>query len=175
MPRHTQENFSFDVPSDWRDGSVVAFHSPAGATLVVTRDPIRPGQTLRQYADQELLKLGKNLTDFDLFESGETEVGGRPAIHMRWAWLSPEGEVEQSITMVEQEKDGKRVAMTFTTGVPRDDAEAARPFFQGILDSVTFDNPVPAAPRSAPASAPSPVDPSEPLHIPMPGAPHHRP
>jgi hypothetical protein len=47
MPRHAESDFSFEVPPDWTNASIVVFHSPDGAAVAVSRDRILPWQTLR--------------------------------------------------------------------------------------------------------------------------------
>jgi hypothetical protein len=173
MPRHTEEDLSLEIPSDWREERIVTFYAPNGASFVVAREPLRPGQTLRHRADEELVKLGKYLSDFDLLESRPTEVGGRPAILLRFAWVSHLGPFEQTVTVVENERDGSRVLTLFTTGAPRDKAATLRESFQRILESVVFDAPRPVELQSAPPRTVA-VDPL-PLHIPMPGASFSRP
>jgi hypothetical protein len=185
MTRFNDWGVALALPPDWRDRTIVAFQAPAGAddggrsqktaapNIVITKERIRDGDTLRIHADRQLLDLSKVLSEFDILESREAQLGGRPAIYMRFAWRSPQGPMEQSLTMVERDTDGRRAVTTFTTSTPRDQAEAARMVFEGILASVEFDELVPApqhvgpTPRSS-GIAPKP-DSLQMPRIPMPG------
>jgi hypothetical protein len=173
MPRCTERDFSFDVPSDWRDGSIVVFQSPDDVSIVVTREPMAEGQTLRRLADQELVQLGKNLRDFDLLQSHDSELGGRPAIHIRFTWVNALGSVEHSMTIVETERQAQRSAIVFTTGVPKDRAAEVRPVLERILESVTFDEPAPSTSQMAPRLEVA-GDLSS-AFVPIPGVPRARP
>jgi hypothetical protein len=123
--------------------------------IVVTRRRLRPGETLQRRGDQELLQLQRRLKNFDLLEGGQAEIGGRPAIYLRFASWSRFGPLEQSITMVEgQADDGARLLIIFATSTPPDKAAAARPIFKKIFESVTRRSPLGAAARAHANGAP---------------------
>jgi hypothetical protein len=136
------------------------------STIVVTQDPMHDVD-LRAHADRQLLQIGKNLREFDLLESRVTELGGQPAIYMRFAWTSAHGPLEQSLTMVERPEEAGRVVTTFTTSTPRNEAESARIVFARMLATVEFERPAPAMMRSEPFRIVPEADP--PPYIPMPG------
>ena len=176
MRRYKERGVSFELPPDWSDRTIVAFQAPPSPersqapNIVVTKEPMRQGDTLRVHADRQMLELGRVLSEFDLLESRETELGGRPAIYVRFAWLSAEGPIEQSFTMVERQEDVGRAVTTFTTSAPRDQAEAARLVFGRVLASVEFDAPAPEPRGSAPPSSGIAPKPDSPVpDIPMPG------
>jgi hypothetical protein len=173
VPRNTERDFSFEVPQEWHDGSIVVFHGPDDVSVVVTQEPVPEGETLRRQADRELIQLGKSLREFDLLESHDTELGGRPAIHMRFTWVSARGTLEQSMTLVHNEREGACVATVFATAVPQDKAAAMRPIFEHLLESVAFDEPAPPPSRSTPTAGVA-VEPP-PLDIPIPGTLYRRP
>jgi hypothetical protein len=174
MPRFQDKDVGFEAPKEWMDRTIVAFTAPANKenapNIVMTREPMRDEDTLRTHADRQLLELGRQLQDFDLLESRETQLGGQPAILLRFAWVSHLGDLEQSVTMVERTFDQKRVAMTFTTTSPRAEAQGTRPVFQQILQSVQFDGSAGGPPRPPGPSRPPPpiAEPSAPV-VPMPG------
>jgi hypothetical protein len=172
MSLHTEKDLSFETPSDWREERIVTFYGPDGANFVVAREPLRPGQTLRYRADEELVKFGTYLSEFDLLESRTTEIAGRPAIFLRFVWVSHLGPFEQTVTVVENERDGAPVLTMFTTGAPRDKAATLREAFERVLESVVFEAPQPAELRSAPLPKAA-VDPLPP-HVPIPGVAYSR-
>ena len=179
MPRHQDKDVSFDPPSDWTDRTVVAFTAPpaistkpaAAPNMVMTREDMRAGDTLRTHADRQLIELGKALEDFDLLESRETELGGQPAILLRYTWISQIGQLEQAMTLVQRPGENGPVATVFTTTMTPDDASRARPIFANILQSVRFDA------GTRPGQGPTTIAPSMPPprstedtpFVPMPG------
>jgi hypothetical protein len=178
MARHEDKDICFDTPPDWADRTIAAYMAPIddnarldhAANMVLTREPMRDGDTLRTHADRQLLELGRQLADFELLESRETQLSGQPAIFIRYAWVSHVGALEQTMTLVERIRDQQRVVATFTTTAPRDEAKNVQPLFANILKSVRFGGtpvPTPTPPSpSAPMIAVAPM--SEPM-VPMPG------
>src|SRR5262249_51411780 len=94
MPRYQDKDILFEAPKDWTDRTIVAFTAPLDSTknketapnIVMTREPMRDEDTLRTHADRQLLELGRQLKEFDLLESRETELSGLPAIFLRYTW-----------------------------------------------------------------------------------------
>jgi hypothetical protein len=181
MNRRFDHGTSFEVPHDWSERTIVAFTAPergddpsrgAGPNLVVMRDMLREGETLRTHASRRLLQLGKQLNKFDLLEMRQIEVGGRAAIQIRFAWLSNLGALEESLTMVEREDERGRTITTFATSALSADAQAARTVFERILGSVAFDGPVAPTPPSRSDLAEEAS--ASPPYVPMPGTRDHR-
>jgi hypothetical protein len=175
MPRYDHNGIAFDTPEDWIDRTIVAFGapvekpgSPNAPNIVMTQEMMRDGDTLRMQADRQLMDLAKHLHDFDILESRQTTVGGLPAIHMRFSWVSQLGGLEQSYTLVERAVAAGRMVVVFTGTVRTEDAAKLRPVFSKVLESVRF-SPVGAPPmaHAAAANASNPSS-SEPV-IPMPG------
>ena len=175
MPRHQDKDVSFEAPADWADRTFVAFTAPPEAAankdsapnIVMTREPMRPGDTLRTHADRQLLELGKQLKDFDLLESRETELSGQPAIVLRYLWVSHIGALEQSMTLVARPTETGNAVTTFTTTTTPQDAARARPFFTQILQTVRFEGNGAPPPKASPPTPTSPQD--QPPLVPMPG------
>jgi hypothetical protein len=181
MPRYEDDDVTFETPQDWEDRSVVAHVGSPGAdgttpNVMVTREPMRDGETLRGYRDRQLVDLAQQLHEFDVVESKEDTIDGHPAIILRYTLEGPDGVVEQTMTMVERVMpDQKRVAVCIATSAPKSAAGAARPVFAEILRSVRF-GAVPAG-QPPPVMAPPPVMPPAPVagppeappYVPMPG------
>jgi hypothetical protein len=159
MPLHTDKDASFETPEDWVDRTIVA-HSAASSkprdaapNFVMTREAMREGDTLRAHADRQLLELGRHLKDFDLLESKETTLGGQPAVFLRYTWMGHLGLLEQTVTIVARVFEHGRLATSFTTTAPSQDASKAKPVFEEILKTVRFDG------TEAPRTSPSPPRP----------------
>ena len=81
---------SFAPPPGWLDRSVVAYTSPAESTkplapsIVITREPVRPWDTLRLHGNRQLIELEAQLEEFELIESRDTELAGSPALFFRY-------------------------------------------------------------------------------------------
>ena len=177
MPRHQDKDVSFDPPPDWVDRTFVAFTAPPGLVkdvnsapnIVMTREPMRDGDTLRTHSDRQLIELGKQLKDFDLLESKETTLGGLPAILLRYRWISQVGTLEQAMVVAERTRPDKGTDVTtFTTTTTPADAPRARPIFDEILRTVRFSPAGGAPPPVRPSLAPPLSDEPSPL-VPMPG------
>jgi hypothetical protein len=101
MPSFQAKEFSFKAPQGWNDRSVVVFAKPPAEkpgelspNIVVTREVIKEGESLRVHADKQLLELGRQLENFDILESRSGKCGGLPSIFFRYRWASHVGELE---------------------------------------------------------------------------------
>lgn len=141
MARYEHSDITFDVPRDWKDRSVVAFTEPnkpgqtTAANVVLTRDALPKGETLRSYADRQLVELAKGMEGFDLRKREERQIDGREAVEIRFGWVGGNGPIEQRLTMVQGKKDQ---VLTLTTTVKRAEAAKLDAVFDRILASVKF-------------------------------------
>lgn len=177
MPRHQDKDASFETPQNWVDKTIVAYAAPSekprdpAPNFVMTREAIREGDSLRSHADRQLLELGRHLKDFDLLESKETQLGGQPAVFLRYTWMGHYGRLEQTVSIVERFMEQGRMATAFTTTAPAQDAAKARPLFDEMLRTVRFDGPQgpPGAPQPPPPASGRPMPDAGAPVVPMPG------
>src|SRR6516225_9040968 len=110
MPLHKDRHVSFETPADWEERTMVAFRAPpgekrdaapAGPVIAVTREPMRDTDTLSAHAERRLVALGRELSEFQLLDSRETEVGGRPALQVRYAWEMASVAFEETVAFVD--------------------------------------------------------------------------
>jgi hypothetical protein len=164
---------SFEVPQGWVDRTVLAFAAPPGAdpaehlpNVVMTREAIGKGDSLRTHADRTLLDMARQLDGFDILESRESVLGGRRAIYVRFSWKSNAGELEQDMTMCESPAEPGETdlfATIVTTTAHKKVVDKVRPLFDQFLSSVRF--PAPGAPVPPPAgssNAPPPLAATDP-------------
>lgn len=123
--RYDHEDLSFDLPDAYEDHSVVMFSAepsrPGLATnVVLTRDRLAGGETLRRYVDRQLIELGKQLRDLVLLGSEPCDIGGRQAFDMTASWRAPTGVVEQRLLMIAL---GERVLTLAITAQQKNRAE----------------------------------------------------
>jgi hypothetical protein len=144
MPRHDQRDISFDVPRHWDDKTIVAYAAPpqpgqaVAANLVMTRDTLREGETLGQYADRQLAEMAKRLDGFELGRREDLTLGGAPAVSIRFAARGAGGPLEQRLVVVE----GRRRALhCFTATTAKADAAQNDPLFDRILATIRFPDP----------------------------------
>jgi hypothetical protein len=124
-------------PPGWVNCTVVAARSPydTSASVTATKEPLGDGETLRMRQDWQLREFGRTLAEFDLLESRETTLAARPALQVRFRWVSDVGPVEQSLTMVEGADTLGRHVVTIATSASREGAAAARAVFARVLGS----------------------------------------
>jgi hypothetical protein len=137
--RYEGKDVAFDLPRDWEDKTVVAFSAPGRAgvapNVVVTRDALADVETLRAYADRQLVELAKRLDGFDLHERRELNLGGHAAIELMFGWQGQTTALEQRLVMV---ANRARRVLTFTTTTSKADVKKNDPIFDRILLSVRF-------------------------------------
>jgi hypothetical protein len=170
------KNFSFEPPPDWIESSVVRFHpppSPPGAppvpSITVEQEPLTPGSTLQLHAHRYVVRLSRTAPGFELLNTEDMTIGGRPAMLLRFRFLpSPEAQwtMEQTTALVAVDK--ATVAIV-SIASPSESAQSNMPFFANVLRSMRFGEPISTPPPSPRASRP----PLEMPYTPMPGA-HRR-
>lgn len=120
--RYDQEDIAFEVPEGWEDKSVIAFAAKSSApgrvttNLALTRDRLPAGESLRKYADRQLVDLGRELRDLELVDSGPLEVDGCEAFELRCIWRSASGTVEQRLIMIAANEQAITLAVTGPRG-----------------------------------------------------------
>jgi hypothetical protein len=136
MPRYEHPDISFEYPRDWEDRSVVAFAAPVepdktATNVVLTRDKLAEEETIRGYADRQIVEMSKRLDAFTLIERNDVDGGG--IVDLRFAWRGSAGALVQRLVMIPL-KEGRIVNLTCTTS--REEAQEFAPIFDRILASV---------------------------------------
>jgi hypothetical protein len=140
MRRHEDTRVSFEIPEGWVPcGTLLAREPGACASISAEREPLR-GNTLRAHADWRLAECARRLTGFDLLESREATLGGRPAVYMRFAWLANFGPVEEMLTMtlLERVDEADTAIMTVSTCTRRGAARPMQATLTQVLASVVL-------------------------------------
>lgn len=162
---YQHKGMSFEAPDGWIDRTVLAFAAPGDdrekhqPNVVMTREDLAEGDTLRTHADRTLLEMAKTLEGFDILESRETLLGGLRAVHIRFKWKSNAGDLEQGMTLCEAPPvpgELGRYATIVTTTAHAKEIAQARPVFERLLASFSF-------PRGGGGSLPPGTAPPEPL------------
>ena len=141
MARFEQRDVAFDVPRHWVDKTLYAFSAPAkkgqqaAASLVMTRDELEPGETLRAYGERQIAELAKRVDGFELVATEPTKLGGMNAVSIRFLAKAASGPLDQRLLLVESQR---RTLYCFTTTSPKADADQNNPLFERILSTVRF-------------------------------------
>lgn len=137
LPYHINEA-ELDLPDEWSDKSVNIFSSGASAkaplTLVISRDEMKEGQELADFADEKLAELSPQLSQFKLIDKRQVEVAGDVALDAEFTWRSNQGLMHQRQTYVCL---GRRV-LVFTATAPRELREQHRREVDAVLASLKF-------------------------------------
>ena len=140
MPQHKHTNVSFETPDGWQDRSVVAYTCPKksnkvhASNLVMTRDVLAPGETLRRFTARQISDLAKELPGFELLEQRERQIGGVVASECGFTSEGGGGLIVQRLVIVALERE----IISFTATSPRSEATQLAPVFERILASVEF-------------------------------------
>ncbi len=87
---------SIQIPDGWKDQTMNAFMLPesnskgAKASIVISRDYETKSDTIEHYADLQLVEAAKKLPKYKLLRRSETQISGRAAMQIDYAWATPE-------------------------------------------------------------------------------------
>src|SRR5262249_20683697 len=134
---------SFDMPpQESVESVIVAFRTASGAqhpaaSVSVTRERMREGDTLRTHTDRLLSRLGREADAFDLVESRPLEVGGRAAWLLHFTWMNERlGPMAQTMVLVDPWDDLEHKVLLFTAVGPHELAGETRRAFDQLLTTV---------------------------------------
>lgn len=139
MAGFRNEEISFEAPESWEDKTIVAFAAPAqpgkfSPNVVMTKDTLKPGESLRSYADRQIMELARRLEGFDLIESGDRVLAGLNALEYRFSWTSEHAELHQHTVMV---APSDRV-LTFTGTATHEEEARLDEAMEELLATVKF-------------------------------------
>lgn len=140
MPQQGYKNITIDVPQEWQDKTVLAFAAPPRAgkvaqpNVVVTRDSLPVGQSIRTYGAKQLAELAKALREFELLDSREVNVGGLAGVEYRFTWEGDAGPIFQRMLLAPLQD----TVVTVTASAPKAEATTSAEVFDKILASVSF-------------------------------------
>ena len=138
MTRHTVDETSFELPVGWSLVAIVEGPAEKGETfrsnLVITRDRLRPEETIRTYIDRQFVELARKLKRVVLRGRREVRVGDVDAHEIRCTWHGTQGPIEQTLTMVARPDH----VLTFTVSVAKGRAEEVLPQFEEMLRTMRW-------------------------------------
>lgn len=114
----------FVLPDGWNDQSVHLFLSGNGEfSLVVSRQPVPPGQDLDAFATGQLNELRENLSRFHLLRRMETTLDSLPAVEAEFTWVREGQSMHQHQTFVFHDQTALTLTgTTLVTNYPRYEA-----------------------------------------------------
>jgi hypothetical protein len=148
MARHPAGIVSLEAPQDWTAAATARFYAPppqaqterpqASSSFHVSREPATEGQSVDERARRAMLQIARSSSStFELVESRETTVGGRPAVlkHFRFG-LRPR--IDQILVMVDPGTDPDRQVTVFAFTATGESARQDAAAFERMLQSVRF-------------------------------------
>lgn len=146
MARYQGADATFDVPNDWEDKSIVAFSAPPKPStlvpnVVLTKDKLKPNESLEQYVDRTIVEMAKQLAAFKLLSKEERALGPERGLEIQFTWNGSAGKtVVQRIVMALG--PGKTVVGLNVT-CDQNDAKKLEPISDRIVQSLRVTPPTP--------------------------------
>ncbi len=143
MVRHAYREVTIDVPDDWADRTVLAYSAPAQSgkgsqpSIVMTRDTLPEGMTVRTFAAKHLAASARGLPDFELEDSREMAIGGQRGVETRFRWTADRGPVVQRQVVVAV----GNVVYTITQSCSPREMPTAKATFDAMIKSLQFGPP----------------------------------
>ncbi|OTA19090.1 hypothetical protein Xbed_02646 [Xenorhabdus beddingii] len=106
------------IPANWRDESMQVFVLPddSGVNLVINRTPVPMGTDPAAYYERTLTQFATHLPGYQEHQRLQIELSGEPAWRLDYQWLSPEGEMHQSVVL--QIRGSQLLAFNLTSPQP---------------------------------------------------------
>lgn len=161
MPGYKSEKIAFEAPADWEDRTIVAFAAPTvpgkfSPNVVLTKDTLKPGETLRAYSDKQIMELARRLEGFDLIESGDCTIAGTHGMEYRFSWKSEHAELQQHSVLF---LAGNEV-MTLTGTTTEVDAPQLERAMEHVMATMHFPSTPTYSPSGGGAGGAPPMAPS---------------
>jgi hypothetical protein len=144
MPDRTVQNsdFSFTVPDDWIDRTIIAWsapltRSPIPPNFMIAYDKLRAAEELGTYVNRQLADLSKSAQNFQLELRRDVQFQGRPAVELIFRWAAPAGAMKQR-QLYAQMTDGRVINLTSTAR--ESEFQAADQIFLETLGSFRWMN-----------------------------------
>ncbi len=143
MVVHRARSFCFTAPSDWVDTTIARFTPTPGTVapghlIVVEREPLRDGESLRAHVDGAMFRIAKATTAYKTLDNRDAEIGGQPAILVRFRFSRGRARVEQGCVFVAPASDPRRNVTILTYVAIGAAARETRTVFARMLTTVRF-------------------------------------
>ena len=117
MTYRTNE-LDFELPQGLKDKSMNIFtlhdDGPSEFSMVISRVPLREGQTLADYTALQVQEMQKKMPAFSLLRQSQTQVDGEPAAFLEFAWRAEAGIMHQRQVSFAPKERGLVVMITGT-------------------------------------------------------------
>lgn len=137
-------DFSFQVPDDWMDRSMIAWSAPAdndsplAPNIMIAYDRPKSGETVGAYVNRQLQDLSTRAQGFQLELRRDVMLAGRQAVEIMFQWNSGNGIIKQR-QLYSGLPDGRCISIVNTAPALRF-AESDKQFL-AMLDSFTWPAP----------------------------------
>lgn len=140
---------TFTAPTGWRRRVLVSFAEPEPdvrasrsanvnvnpSNVVFVREPLPEGETLHSLVEAQLVEM-RDLPGFRLVGHRTFERDAMPAVETTCEWVNDEGPIAQTTTLLEAATAEGPLVLSITTTCAKRDADAMRPVFAELLESV---------------------------------------
>ena len=105
------------------------------SNIVLTRDVPRKDETVRAYADRQLVELAQRLNGFRLDHRDDVRLGGLPAVELVFTWNGDRCVIKQRVVFV---ISPSRQVLSFTLTAEKDHYKEVERIGDLILASIRF-------------------------------------
>jgi hypothetical protein len=132
------KDFSFSVPEEWVDRSMIAWSAPRGPgkqvvpNVMVAYDQPRSEEDLGVYVNRQLKDLMARAQKFQLETRRDVALAGRPAVELVFQWDTGSGMIKQR-QIYSMLPDGRSITIVNTARTP--EFPAAETKFLEMLNS----------------------------------------
>jgi len=129
---------TFDTPEEWKDQTVNIFSvgtkPPHPLSVVVSRERLKDGQELTDYAEAQIKQYEEKLKDFRLLSKRQVMAGESPALEAEFTWTSAKGPMHQRQAFIPRD----RRVLLITVTAPVKIADAHQEQVDRLLASFRF-------------------------------------
>lgn len=137
-------DFSFQVPDDWTDRSMIAWAAPAdnsgpvAPNIMIAYDRPQAGEAVGAYVNRQMKDLSGRAQGFQLELRRDVMLAGRPAVEILFRWNAGAGIVKQR-QLYSLLADGRVISIVNTA--PADRFPEAEKQFLIMLNSFAWPAP----------------------------------
>jgi hypothetical protein len=141
MSHYNYHDFNLSIPDEWVNRTIVAFAAPPDTNrriapnIVISQDLVKENESVKDYADQQLVEFAKTLKNFKLQNRQEIVLNALPAIELLFEWDNNNTLLQQQQIFVVTKRP---VVLSIVTTALKSEFSEMEPVFNSIIQSVKF-------------------------------------